>query len=199
MRFYLFGPRMFHGLLRPGISFSPEDSRRRPSPRRQSRQLSGSFIYVIQADDGLIKVGISSNPSARLAQLQTSTPSRLSLAYIGALRCNGYAVEAEAHRRLADYRRSGEWFNCPVDIAVAAIGAAAYRLGEPIASGDPRLADEVVRISSTQEDSRSRNILGFVVVAIIKGILGIICAAVATFSGWIIYLIVTTAGNNSIQ
>jgi hypothetical protein len=33
-------------------------------------------------------------------------------------------------------------------MAVAAIGAAAFRLGEPIASGDPRLVDEVVRVIS---------------------------------------------------
>jgi hypothetical protein len=61
-----------------------------------------------------------------------------------ALRCTGYAVEAEAHRTLAAYRHSGEWFRCPTDMAVAAIAAAAYRLGEPIASGDPRLADVIV-------------------------------------------------------
>jgi hypothetical protein len=156
MRFWIAGPRLFRGMIRLGLSFGPEDFRRRPSPRRrQSRQLSGSFIYVIQADNGMLKIGISSNPSARLAQLRTASPSALSFAYIAALRSDGRAVEAEAHRTLAGYRQNGEWFNCPAEMAVAAIGAAAYRLREPLASGDPKLADEVVRM--TAADGRGRH------------------------------------------
>jgi hypothetical protein len=190
MRVWLSGPRQFRGLIRPGISFSLDElSPRRPANRRR---LEGSFIYVIRADNGLIKIGISTNPSARLAQLRTASAAHLAIAYVGALRCNGYAVEAETHRTLAQYRLEGDWFRCPADTAVAAIGAAAHRLGEPIASGDPKLADAVVLIASAQEDARSRNILGFVVLAIIKGVLAIICAAVATFSFWVIYLIITT-------
>jgi Meiotically Up-regulated Gene 113 (MUG113) protein len=106
---------------------------------------SGSFIYVVQADNGMLKIGVSTNPSARLAQLRTASPFKLSLAYMGALRCDGYAVEAAAHETLSRHRLEGEWFNCPPEAAVAAISAAAYKLGEPIASGDPKLADEIVR------------------------------------------------------
>jgi hypothetical protein len=81
MRLWLSGPRILG--IRPGISFAlSELTRSRPSPRRQqSRQMSGSFIYVISADDGLIKVGISRDPSRRLAQLQASSPHMLSLIY----------------------------------------------------------------------------------------------------------------------
>jgi hypothetical protein len=101
----------------------------------------------------MLKIGVSTNPSARLAQLRTASPSALSFAYMGTLRCDGHAVEAEAHRTLAGYRQNGEWFNCPADMAVAAIGAAAYRLGEPIASGDPRLADVIVRMAAAEADA----------------------------------------------
>jgi hypothetical protein len=147
MRFWISGPRILG--IRPGISFRPDEFPRRPSPRRQ---LQGSFIYVIRGDHGLIKIGVSSNPSARLARLRTASAVPLTIAYVGALRCNGYAVEAAAHETLAGYRQNGEWFNCPVDMAVAAIAAAAYRLGEPIASGDPRLADEIVRAVAAIND-----------------------------------------------
>jgi hypothetical protein len=51
--------------------------RSRPSPRRQ---LQGSFIYVIRADNGLLKIGISTNPSARLAQLRTASAVPLTIA-----------------------------------------------------------------------------------------------------------------------
>src|ERR1700704_1423978 len=124
MRFWISGPRILG--IRPGISFRPDEFPRRPSPRRQ---LQGSFIYVVRGDHGLIKIGVSSNPSARLARLRTASAVPLTIAYVGALRCAGYTVEAEAHRTLAGYRLEGEWFNCPVDMAVAAIGVAAYRLG----------------------------------------------------------------------
>jgi hypothetical protein len=131
MRLWFSGPRILG--IRPGISFAlSELSRSRPSPRRQ---LEGSFVYVVQADNGTIKIGISTNPTARLAQLQRSAPAHLSLAYVGALRSTGYAVEAEAHRTLASYRQSGEWFSCPAEMAVAAVAVAAHRLGEPLASG----------------------------------------------------------------
>jgi hypothetical protein len=147
-RFYLLGPRILG--IRPGISFRPDELLRKPPPRRQ---LQGSFIYVIRGDHGLLKIGISSNPTARLAQLRTASAVPLVIAYVSALRCNGYAIEAEVHRTLAGYRQNGERFNCPVDMAVAAIGVAAYKLGEPIASGDPKLADEIVRTVAAIKDT----------------------------------------------
>jgi hypothetical protein len=215
MRFWLSGPRILG--IRPGISFRPDELLRKPSPRRQ---LQGSFIYVIRGDHGLLKIGISSNPSARLAQLQTASAVPLAIAYVGALRCSGYAVEAEAHRTLAPYRAAGyryspsnkaimrrcsadvfvslggEWFDCPVDMAVAAIAAAAYRLGETITSGDPKLANEVVRIAAA-EAATGPGLLSRIVLAIIKGIIGIILAGEIWASGWVIYILVTTPRTNA--
>jgi hypothetical protein len=147
-RFWLSGPRILG--IRPGISFRLDELFGKPKPRKNG--CSGSFIYVIRGDHGLIKIGVSVNPSARLAQLRTASPSALSFVYMGALRSNGYAVEGEVHRTLANYRQNGEWFTCPVDMAVAAISAAAYRLGEPLTSGDPRLADEIVRAVAAIND-----------------------------------------------
>jgi hypothetical protein len=183
MRFWLAGPRILG--IRPGISFRPDELLRKPSPRQRLPGGSGSFIYVISNGRGLVKVGISTNPTARLAQLQRASAAHLSLAYVGALRCTGYAVEAEAHRTLAGYRQNGEWFNCPADMAVAAIAAAAYRLGEPIASGDPRLADEAVRIS--QRISAPHDIVGPVVLAIIKFVVAIPLAILIWLDFWILY------------
>jgi hypothetical protein len=181
MRIWLSGPRMFRGMIRLGISLGPEDFRSRsmPSPRRQ---LQGSFIYVISDNHGLIKVGISINPAARLTQLQTASATPLKIAYVGALRCSGYAIEAET-RRLAAYRRSGEWFDVPPDLAVAAVCAAAYRLGEPIASGDPMLADETVR-------GARLGIAGSAALAIIKFVIAIPLALVIWLDFWILYQLI---------
>jgi T5orf172 domain len=142
MRLWLSGPRILG--IRPGVTFRRDELFEKPKQRKSAS--SGSFIYVVQADNGMLKIGVSTNPGARLAQLRASSPFKLSFAYMGALRCDGYAMEAAAHETLSRHRLGGEWFNCPVDMAVAAIGAAAYRLGEPIASGDPKFADEIVRM-----------------------------------------------------
>ena len=181
MRFWLSGPRILG--IRPGISFRPDELLHRSSPRRQ---LQGSFIYVIRGNHGLIKIGISTNPSARLAQLQTASATPLKIEYVGALRCSGYAIEAEAHRTLAGYRLEGEWFRCPVDMAVAAIGAAAFRLGEPIASGNPRLVDEVVRVISAPRD-----IVGSMVLAIVKFVIAIPLTLVVWASVYLIWCLIT--------
>jgi hypothetical protein len=186
VRFWLAGPRILG--MRLGISFRPDELLRKPSPRRQSQ---GSFIYIIRSDHGLIKIGISSNPNARLAQLSTASAIPLKLAYVGALRGSGYAIEAEAHRTLAAYRRSGEWFNCPTDMAVAAIGAAAYRLGEPIASIDTRLAGEVARLAINNTTVPTPDIFGSVVLGIIKGIIGVVLAIVIWCSLWLAWCLIT--------
>jgi hypothetical protein len=189
-RFWISGPRILG--IRPGISFRLGEFSRGPSPRNRARragfirQLQGSFIYIIRGDHGLLKIGISSNPSARLAQLRAASPSALSLAYMAALRSNGFAVEAEAHQTLAGYRLEGEWFNCPVDMTVAAIAAAAYRLGEPIASGDPRLADETVRVAAAIPGPW--HWLGAAAVAIVRGVTAIVLAVVV---GLCLYIIVS--------
>jgi hypothetical protein len=189
-RFWISGPRILG--IRPGISFRLGEFSRGPSPRNRARragfirQLQGSFIYIIRGDHGLLKIGISSNPSERLAQLRTASAVPLTIAYVGALRCDGYSVEAEAYRTLAGCRLEGEWFNCPVDMAVAAIAAAAYRLGEPIASGDPRLADETVRVAAAIPGPW--HCLGAAAVAIVRGVTAIVLAVVV---GLCLYIIVS--------
>jgi hypothetical protein len=146
------------------------------------RQLQGSFIYIVQADNGMLKIGVSTNPSARLAQLRTASAVPLTIAYVGALRCDGYTVEAEAHRTLAGYCQNGEWFNCPVDMAVPAIAAAAYRLGEPIASGDP-----VAAINDMTAAPRPLLLLR-IALAIVKGVAAIVLAAVA----WLCFYLIAS-------
>jgi hypothetical protein len=117
-----------------------------PPYAHAGRRERGGFIYVI--DSGgmppTVKIGISSNPSARIAQLRTASTAPLAFAYIGALNCAGYTIEHDAHRTLDRYRITGEWFNCAPAIAIAAISVAATHRGEPIASVDPARVDEIV-------------------------------------------------------
>ena len=132
MRLRLNGPKIFG--VRPTVSFGPEDFKTRMGkPGRSSEgpaPPSIGFIYVIRGEHGLIKVGSSTNPRARLAQLRTASPFPLEIDYLGFTRADLYVeVEKTAHAILADHRVNLEWFDCEPDLAVAAIHRAAYRLG----------------------------------------------------------------------
>jgi hypothetical protein len=142
MRFWLSGPRIMG--IRPGVLFRPDELFKKPVSAPAATKTRGGFIYVIRDDRGLLKIGVSNNPNARLVQLKTASAVPLTIAYAGALRCDGFAIEGAVHETLSRYRAQGEWFDCPMDLAVAAIGAAAHRLGEPIASIEPTRIEEVV-------------------------------------------------------
>jgi T5orf172 domain len=153
-------------------------------PSYASYRERGGFIYVICTNGmpPLIKIGISANPSGRLAQLRTASAAELAFSYIGALNCSGYEIEAAVHRILARYRISGEWFNCSPEIGIAAISVASSKLGAQIASVDPVRVDEIVAAVSWNRPQwtivRVLKWCYFVILAAIFGIF-IIVAAIA--------------------
>lgn len=84
------------------------------------------FVYFIQAGDGgHIKIGISRNVQSRLSKMQTDSPARLSVL---AVIKGDERDEAEIHRRLADFRVSGEWFH-PHNNVLSLIEAEKARAG----------------------------------------------------------------------
>lgn len=66
-----------------------------------------SFIYVVQAQNGFIKVGVSANPESRAYTIHVHSPipCRLIAKWPGSM-----ADEQAVHRRLAEYRIHSEWF-----------------------------------------------------------------------------------------
>lgn len=156
MRFWISGPRI--GRFRTGVSFRP-DELLKPKPKTATTtapRLNGGFIYIVRDANGLLKIGISSNPTARLATLRTASPVPLAFEYIGALRSDGYAIEAKAHDILSRHRLSGEWFDCAPEVAVGAISAAAHSLGELIAAVPFDMIDEVVRITALTDAAEAQ-------------------------------------------
>lgn len=69
------------------------------------------YVYVIHAaGTNRIKLGFSTKPQERLAQLQTASPFPLQM-----LACWPGSIERERrlHRYLAEFRQVGEWFEVP--------------------------------------------------------------------------------------
>ena len=69
-------------------------------------------VYAMQDTNGYIKIGVASNPSARVRDLQTGNAARISL--LGSCAGGDNALGAEKHihdcLRLIGYGASGEWF-----------------------------------------------------------------------------------------
>jgi hypothetical protein len=66
-----------------------------------------SYVYVIEARNGLIKIGCSQNPAGRAATVATHSPvqTRLIAMWPGAM-----ADESALHTRFRDFRQHREWF-----------------------------------------------------------------------------------------
>lgn len=116
------------------------------APEEMSSGLQ-SAIYVIKGPPGRCKIGITGNTDTRLPQLSTGSAFPLSYAWIGIPDGDADAIEDDAHNMLDPYRRNGEWFEVPPDMAVGAVCAAAHRRGRKILEVTPELAERI-RIAS---------------------------------------------------
>lgn len=70
------------------------------------------YVYIVgNRTARMYKVGIAKDVNARLRQIQTGSPFKLSI--ISAAECeNPRDIEKRAHALLKDFRVQGEWFHC---------------------------------------------------------------------------------------
>ncbi len=76
MRVWFSGPRMFGGLIRPGVSFGREDWRwlTRRAAGRTGLANKPHFVFVAAGPDG-VHVGAAADPNADLGALQAGRPA----------------------------------------------------------------------------------------------------------------------------
>lgn len=75
------------------------------------------YVYVIQAEDGPVKVGISIDPRSRLQQISAASGRQFARVYVSPPVCDPRQFEKRAHRALQDSRTAGEWFDVSFDEA----------------------------------------------------------------------------------
>lgn len=89
-----------------------------PPPRKigGKNNYGPGWVYLI-AGDGAHKIGLATDPEARLSNLQTA--SHKQLAMVHKIKTNNMrALEASLHQKYADKRLNGEWFALdPADVA----------------------------------------------------------------------------------
>ena len=94
-------------------------------------QMETSFIYLIESDQGHVKIGYSQDPESRLSQLQTAHSKPLVLKYTREIDQAATAtMERIIHEQLKQYRMSGEWFDISADIARSEIDFAFITYGD---------------------------------------------------------------------
>jgi len=78
------------------------------------------YVYVIQYEPRLVKVGLATDPRRRLSQLRPDEPRHIFLAGMWA---HPFAdrVERLAHEMLAPHRTTREWFAVTADDAAAVV------------------------------------------------------------------------------
>lgn len=75
---------------------------------RQLRgDLKGGYVYFIEAENGLIKIGYSASVRERFKKLSTAVPMQLTV--LGLCPAEPH-VERELHERFSGQRAMGEWF-----------------------------------------------------------------------------------------
>lgn len=68
------------------------------------------YVYILKADNGLYKIGMSSNPKGRIKAIRTASPVKVVL-YRLFYSSNMADAEAMLHLMFEDFRVCGEWFN----------------------------------------------------------------------------------------
>jgi hypothetical protein len=156
MRFFFIGPRILG--IRPGISFSANELLRlatKPKQNKPGEPMTGSFLYVIRGDHNMIKVGVTTNPNARLAQLRTASAFPIDYSYLAVTPGTGFDIEAGSHEMLKSHRCNGEWFDVPPEMGVAAIAGAAHKLGQPILPVTAEVANQILQVCAQQDAAAS--------------------------------------------
>jgi hypothetical protein len=196
MRFFFMGPRILG--IRPGISFRPDElfgsiARKQTKP---GEPMTGSFLYVIRGDHNLVKVGVSTNPNARLAQLRTASAFPIDFSYLAVTPGTGFDIEQGAHAMLASHRCNGEWFDVAPEMAVAAIAGAAHKLNQPLLPVTAEVANQILQIAASSGPSSSNTYLfdglPFWLRWPLQIVCGAICGVVALAAFTLLYLIATS-------
>lgn len=80
-----------------------------PAQRAKTGTPRRTHVYVIRSSSSkLVKIGYAVNPDQRVRELQTGSPGKLTVAWS----IPGHErLEREFHRRFAEYRKNGEWFD----------------------------------------------------------------------------------------
>lgn len=80
-----------------------------------------TYLYVIGSPLGPVKIGFSSNPRSRLAQIRTASPVPVDIHACFDVGNYPQEIERMVHFALRESRQAGEWFDIAAEQAVEVI------------------------------------------------------------------------------
>lgn len=92
-----------------GVVLSMVASEYRAVYRERAQKQQRPLVYLIRAENGPIKIGVTSNIEKRVQQLTAIIPLEIELLFI-IKSDNALALEASLHSEYSDRRIKGEWF-----------------------------------------------------------------------------------------
>lgn len=72
-----------------------------------------AWVYLMEGENGLVKIGFAIDPVERLIQLQRASPMQLKLVLVIP---GGRTMEAQLHHEFRHFRSRGEWYRLPQQI-----------------------------------------------------------------------------------
>ena len=76
------------------------------------------YVYVIEFEDGSVKIGMSINPEQRIKSISASNQSKLTRKWISNAVSDFQKLEFKAHNHFKKFRLNGEFFSVNFDVAV---------------------------------------------------------------------------------
>lgn len=81
--------------------------------------MSKDFVYVIEFEESLVKVGRSTNPDTRIKNVSSASGRKHLRTWVSPAVMDAGQLETSCHLALGEFRGHGEWFNCSYDFAVS--------------------------------------------------------------------------------
>lgn len=94
--------------------------------------MADTYLYVIGWDRaGPVKIGFTTNPTKRVAQLQTAQPNTLEIFHLCKVETpKARIIENLIHKSNRRYKISGEWYDLTVEQAIAEVELAMIHWGD---------------------------------------------------------------------
>lgn len=102
------------------------------------------FVYVIENEIGLIKIGTSINPGKRIKTIEGQTGLSITNKFLSPKCSNYYFIERVLHKRFDEARKHGEWFKANFNEACKYLMMQEFDFNPPIRT--PSNPEEIISL-----------------------------------------------------
>ena len=83
----------------------------------ESEDTTNGSIYIVEKQNGYVKIGVSTHPEERISRLEYMNGERFLKYWISQPTSSAYKIEKKLHNYFSSYRTLGEWFDIKFQLA----------------------------------------------------------------------------------